>query len=779
MTVYRARVATPRLRSGSIWGGGLPAASAGFVLRIALWLATCACLPGAHARTHARSVAPHGPAAPAASAASAAPTWAGQVAPILYANCTSCHHPGGAGPFSLVTYQDAQRWGTQVAAVTQSRYMPPWLPEHQGGAFADERRLSTDEVAEIARWVKASMPSGDLAQAPRSPAYSKDWQNGPPDLVLQVAEPFTMPASGTDVFRNFVLPYPLKESHYIRALEIRPGAQEIVHHANILVDPTGSFRRQHAADWRAGVPGMEVEVDAGNAFDPDGHFLFWKPDSPVLSEPEGMQWKIDPGTDLILNMHLKPSGKAETLSAEVGLYFTDKPPTHQPMLLQLEHDRALDIPPGIQAFPVDDTLRLPVAVTLLGIYPHAHYLARRMEAWAVLPDQQRMSLITIPDWDIDRQSVYGYRAPLLLPAGTVVHMHYLYDNSDANVHNPHRPPVRVRAGNRSVDEMAHLWLQVLPVEPVAGGRDARLLLQEAWMRSRITKEPGDAIAEYDLAAALEGEGRYAEAATIYRGLLVARPDDGRARNSLGATLESSGAWEQARSVYEQVIAEDASGKAGCDARFNLARLGLRHDQPAAAETAFRAMLGQCPEEAAVHSGLGAAMLGEGHAAEAQPEFARALTLDPDDFTALYNLGALALATGQREQAVSLLERATRQQPGDPDAHQQLAGAYAEAGRLADAIAELRQLVALTPAAAGAHAALSQALAASGQVAPAIAEQKQALALDAADADGWNNLGALEARLGSREAARADFEHALTLAPDHAQARANLARLAAR
>src|ERR1700733_13169699 len=349
------------------------------------------------------------------AAAQSSVTWSGEMAPLVYGNCTTCHHPGGAGPFSLLTYQDARRWGPQMATVTSSRYMPPWLPEPGYGDFADERRLSSEQIALIAKWVAAGMPEGDASAAPQQPAYSKTWQYGTPDLILSVERPFALAASGTDIFRNFVLPYPLKQTHYIRAMEIRPVAPQIVHHANILIDRTASFRRAHPEEWKDGVPGMELEGDAGNDFDPDSNFLFWKPDTPVLVEPEGMPWRLDPGNDLILNMHLKPSGKPELAAAQIGLYFTDQPPTKKPMLLQLEHDDALDIPPGARNFVVEDSLRLPVDVEVLGIYPHAHYLGKHLEAWATLPDQQKKSLILIPNWDIDRQSSNAITPPAFLP----------------------------------------------------------------------------------------------------------------------------------------------------------------------------------------------------------------------------------------------------------------------------------------------------------------------------------------------------------------------------
>ena len=710
---------------------------------------------------------------PTIHAAEGPVTWSRQIAPLVYRNCAACHHPGGAGPFSLLTYQDARRRGPQMAQVTQSRFMPPWLPAPGYGDFADARRLSEDDIDLIRRWVASGMPEGNPSEAPAAPHYDEAWQMGRPDLILTVPRPYTLAASGTDVFRNFVLPYPLAQTHYIRALEILPGTPRIVHHANILIDRTASFRRSHPDDWMNGVAGMELEVDAGNSFDPDSHFLFWKPDTPVLAESAGMPWRIDPGNDLILNMHLKPSGKPETVAAQIGLYFTSGPPTKHPMLLQLEDDRDLDIPPGDRAFVVQDELKLPLDVDVLGIYPHAHYLGKELEAWATLPNGQRKWLIRIPSWDIDRQSVYRYRDPVLLPQGTVLHMHYVYDNSADNIHNPNSPPIRVRAGNRSADEMAHLWIQVLPVNVPPGSPDPRLLLEQAWMEHRLSKNPGDSIALYNLASAQAGLGHDSDAAALYRKILAAHPSDVRVLNSLGAALENGGDAAGASQAFTAAI---TANPASCDARFNLAALELKHAHFSAAERQLRDLLAHCPRDAAAHSALGVALEAQGNAPSAQAEFHQALAADPQDFTALYHLGDTAIEAGQPQQAVDLLRKAEQQRPGDLDTREHLAMAFAQSGQTAAALAELRQAVPLAPRDANLHALLSQVLAATGELQQAINEQSEALRLQPADADGWNNLGVLEARIGRTASARTDFEHALQLAPGHAQARANLAQL---
>jgi Flp pilus assembly protein TadD/mono/diheme cytochrome c family protein len=705
-------------------------------------------------------------------------TWSHDIAPVLYKNCASCHHPGGAGPFSLLTYVDARRWGSQIVTVTQSRYMPPWLPEPGYGDFTDVRRLNDTDRANLRKWFQAGMPEGNPEEAPKAPAYDSTWQMGKPDLILKQARPFTLSAGGTDVFRNFILPYPLKASHFIRAMEIRPGAGQVVHHANVLIDRTGSFRRQHSADWQEGVPGMEILLDAGNTFDPDSHFLFWKPDTPALVEPEGMPWRLDPGNDLILNIHLKPSGKQEVIDTEIGLYFTDKPPTKQPMLLQLDRDDALDLPPGDKNFVVEDSLTLPVDVEALGIYPHAHYLGKDMQAWAILPNGSKKSLVWIRDWDIDRQSVYRYREPVQLPKGTVLHMRYIYDNSTGNPRNPHNPPIRVHAGNRSEDEMAHLWLQVLPVHGKPNGPDPRLLLEEAWMRNRLRRTPGDRISLYNLGAALAGEGKYTEAAQIYEKDRQAHPDDPRMLTALGVALEGEGDWQQALERYRQAVAISATASDGssCDARFNLALLEEQREQFAAAAQDFRTQLSSCAEDAETRSGLGAALAGLGQSEAAQAEFHRALELDAGDFTAHFNLGESALEAGQLSQAVSQLEAAADRKPGSVEAHERLAQAYGASGQMENAIAQLRIAARLSPDTAEIHSLLSQALDATGKAEEALSEARLAVKLNSADADGWNNLGVLEVRAGHTEQARSDFKHALQIQPEHPQAKANLAHL---
>jgi Flp pilus assembly protein TadD/mono/diheme cytochrome c family protein len=705
-------------------------------------------------------------------AATAPVTFSRQIAPILYNHCSSCHHPGGSGPFSLLSYADARRWGTVIQTVTQTRYMPPWLPEPGFGNFADSRRLSNEDLMLIKAWVEAGMPEGEPTEEPKPPVFSSDWQLGPPDLILRVASPMQVSASGADLFRNFILPVPITQTRYIRAMEIKPGAPRVVHHANVLIDRTASLRRQHPNEWQQGIPGMELTVDSGESFDPDSHFLFWKPDSPALIEPSGMPWRLDPGNDLVLNMHLKPTGKPETVQATVGLYFADKPATAHPMLLQLEHDSALDIPAGDAVFVIEDHLKLPIDVDVLGVYPHAHYLGKKLEGYAILPNGEKKWLVLIRDWDIDRQSVYRFQSPVFLPKNSVLYMRYTYDNSKANIRNPNSPPIRVKAGNRSVDEMGHLWLQVLPRALPDPNQDPRLLLEQAWMQNSLRKDPDDHIALYNLASVNMIGNDFTSAATLYRRALSRTPDDVRTLTALGTALDGAGDWRQAQAEYQKALTVDPENT---NARFDLAHLEFKHGNHAEAEQEYRRLLIEAPNDASAHNELGGVLAATNRPADAQHEFEIAITLDPNNFEALFNLAGIEADKNNLPHAAELLEQALKQRD-DADAHQLLGFIYAQSGKLADAQEQLKTVQLLRPHDSIPHRQLAQLYAQMGQLRDAINEQNDALAIDPNNADDWNNLGVLHARNGDKASARKDFEHALTLNPQHAAARANLTRL---
>lgn len=557
------------------------------------------------------------------------------IAPIIFRSCSSCHRPGEAAPFSLLTYSDVKKHARQIADVARARLMPPWLPEPQDLRFADELRLTDAEIDRIASWVEQGAVEGDPSDLQPPPKFVEGWSLGTPDLVLKADKPFILPPQGTDTYWNFIFRIPIQETKWVKAVEIRPGDKRYVHHANILLDRSEASRKRESQPG-AGFAGMEIRIES-QVFDPDSHLLFWKPGTVPYVEPDGMALRLDKGTDLILNTHLQPSGKPEVIQPSIGLYFTSKPATKVPMLLQLENDIKLDIPPGQKDFLVTDDFRLPVDVDLMAIYPHAHYLGKDIQAVASLPDGTKRMLIHIPQWNLNWQAVYRYKEPVLLPKGTTVSLRYTYDNSDDNPMNPNHPAARVRGGNRSSDEMCHLWLQVLPVnfDPAKG--DPRMELQEALARHEVEKNPGDFEAHYNLGAMLQAKGKLEEALAEYEVAVQLRPEDPTGNNALGAALVSAGHPDRAASYLQAALKARPDY---FDAHYNLGfALVQQNEFPQAAEQ-FQTALRLQPQDAAVEANLGAALAEMGRLAEARTHFEHALKLDPDQPIAKENLQAL-------------------------------------------------------------------------------------------------------------------------------------------
>jgi Tfp pilus assembly protein PilF len=573
---------------------------------------------------------------PAPAAANAPQvTFNRDVAPIVFHSCASCHRPGEAAPFSLLTYSDVKKHARQIAEVTRSRSMPPWLPEPQELKFADEARLTDTEIQRIADWVEQGTVEGNPRDLPPEPKFVEGWRLGKPDLILTASKPFTLPPSGTDTYWNFIFPVPIDGTRWVKAVEIRPGDKRYVHHANILVDRAGASRSRETEPG-AGFGGMEIRIES-QVFDPDSHLLFWKPGTMPSAEPDGMALRLEEGTDLILNTHLQPSGKPEIIQPSIGLYFTDKPATKFPMLLQLENDAKLDIPPGEKSFLVTDDFTLPVDVDLLRIYPHAHYLGKDMEAIATLPNGTRKTLIHIPQWNLNWQAVYRYREPVILPKGTTVSLRYTYDNSDENPMNPNHPPIRVNGGNRSTDEMCHLWLQVLPVNFNPSQGDPRMELQEALARHNIQKNPGDFEAHYNLAAMLQAKNQLESAISEYETAVRLRPDDAAANNGLGAALLAAGQPRPATAVLSRAIeARPEYAEAHYNLGIALTQMG---DMERAAEQ-FGIVVKLKPNDANAEANLGAAFAEMGRYAEAKTHLQRALQIDPKQQDAKDNLEAL-------------------------------------------------------------------------------------------------------------------------------------------
>ena len=519
-------------------------------------------------------------------------TFSRDVAPVVFENCSPCHRPGESGPFSLLSYHDVRKRAGQISDVTSRRYMPPWKPAPGYGEFAGARGLTDPQIALLRRWADSGAPEGDPAHRPALPEWKTGWQLGPPDLEVEMPEPYLLEAGDGDVFRNFAVPLPLEERRYVRAVELRPGNPRIVHHAVMMLDRSGSARQRDADDPEPGFGGMELGVERLG-----GHFLGWAPGTTPYAVPDSLAWELEPGTDLVLQLHLLPSGKPEPVRARVGFFFSDDPPTRRPVLLRLGR-KDIDIPAGEAEYAIEDSFRLPVEVEVLGIYPHAHYLGRSVEAYAALPEGGREWLIRIDDWDFNWQEFYRYARPVVLPRGSTLHMRYTYDNSGGNERNPHYPPRRVRYGTRSEDEMGDLVIQVLPRSQA----DRQLLGRDfarKWLRQEIAG---------------------------YETLLLADPDNAGHHHLLGLFYLSTGERGKAVKHFSAAL---RLRPGFAETHLNMATALVFSRRYPEAVDHLRTAVELRPDYAEAHLNLGLLFARAGRAEEALPHLDKAALLQPD------------------------------------------------------------------------------------------------------------------------------------------------------
>ena len=688
------------------------------------------------------------------ASAQEAPTFARDVAPVLFKHCSACHRPGQGAPFSLLTYEDARPRGKRIAEVTLARLMPPWKPEAGHGTFQGERRMTDAEIATIQNWASRGMLRGDLADLPPRPAFTDGWQLGTPDLVVEMHEAYVVPAQRRDVFRTFVIPIPLKAPAYVRAIEFLPGNARVVHHANIKVDSTRLSRRRD--DDEPG-PGYEGGGSREARF-PDGMFLGWTPGQSPRASPDGMSWRLEPQSDLVIELHLMPGEAPEPVRVSVGLFFTDARPARTGYMLRLGR-QDIDIAPTRRDYVNADAYTLPVDVDALAVQPHAHFLARDVRAWATRPDGVVVPLIHIRDWNFHWQDVYTYAQPVSLPRGTIVEMRYTYDNSSTNPSNPNRPPRRVTFGQTSASEMGSLWLQVVPRRP------ADLARLEQDFAPKILRD--DIAGNEKWLEVEQGNAQlHAELAACY--------------------LEANRMGDALKHLQEAVRIDPSAGR-----HYDVGRVLLMQQDYVGAEGAFRKALELKPAFAEPLYGLAVVRHGQHNLDDAIELYGRALGADPSNAAGHYNLGRALFERGQIDRAIQSYHQALELSPEDADAHQSLARALVMQNQLAEAIYRYRRTLEIEPDRVGALLDLAWIIATAPDVelrvpAEGVRHAERAVRLtNGTNATALDTLAAAYAAAGEMPRAIETAENALKVAVDSgerelaAEIRTRLARYRAR
>jgi peroxiredoxin len=393
------------------------------------------------------------------------------VLPILQMHCQSCHRPGEIGPFSLLTYKQAVRWGADMEEFTQSHKMPPWKPVGAHGRFLNERGLSEAEIQRLAQWVHDGMPEGDPSEGPPPRRFPEGWHLGQPDLVLTVPREMEVGAGGPDVYRCFVLPTGLTADRFVTAIEVQPGNRRAVHHALMFIDTDGEARKLEQAAQRSRAapksdhgPGYSVAMGAG--FTPHGYLGGWAPGQVPYQLPDGVGYELPKGADVVLQVHYHRTGRVERDQTRIGLYFARRPVQNQlwPVLLP-GRIPLFGIPAGANHYRVEGRIWIQQDANLLNVMPHMHLLGQDIRVTMTVPGGEPRLLLWIKDWDYNWQETYRLKEPLRVPTGTRFDVIAFFNNSEQNPLNPNHPPRAVRWGEQTTDEMCLVFLSMTSETP--------------------------------------------------------------------------------------------------------------------------------------------------------------------------------------------------------------------------------------------------------------------------------------------------------------------------
>jgi mono/diheme cytochrome c family protein len=386
------------------------------------------------------------------AARNAEPTFAEDVAPIFYKNCVSCHRQGGMAPFTLLDYDTAKANVDEMRTAVEKGIMPPWHAEGPHGVFRNDRRLSDSDKQTILRWIDAGAKPGDLNNLPPKPEFPTQWSIGTPDAIVAMTEEFTVPASGTIEYQYFEIPTNFTEDRWVQAIEIMPGAREVVHHVLVYAKVPPVPGATPPAPRPAGAPAPRPLLirNAAQSKMPDqprldtlhapprqlGTLIATEvPGNTVLDFPKGTALRLRAGTVLTFQMHYTAHGHEMKDRTRIGFKFAKEAPDEE-LFASHFFNGALKIPAGAKDVAVPAEIGFGEPVKIWGMMPHTHLRGTRWQYKLEKPDGTSEVILDVPHYDFNWQTYYMFATPLEVPAGGKITSMAWYDNSSTNTHNP-------------------------------------------------------------------------------------------------------------------------------------------------------------------------------------------------------------------------------------------------------------------------------------------------------------------------------------------------------
>lgn len=392
----------------------------------------------------------------ALAANSTAPTFNKDVLPLLQANCQQCHRPGEIAPMSLLTYNEARPWAKAIKAAVVSRKMPPWFADPSVGHFANDRRLSEAQIQTLVSWVDNGAPEGNAKDRPAPRVFQEGW-NLKPDMVIEMPKAFELPAKGTIDYQYILVKGNIKEDLWVKAAEMRPSNNAVLHHGKVWVRPPGSHWMENA------VPGVPYSEGMGRGGAGEGDDIIGK-FNPGLGDQtfdfDGSAKLIPKGSDFIFELHYTAIGKPATDISRVGLVLAKEPP-------KMRYYTSPGTPAAFNLFiPANESNVEVVSESTVGadmklvyIQPHAHLRGKDFEIRLIYPTGEKETVFK-GKFDFNWQLGYDLAKPILMPKGTRIVSIVHYDNSANNPYNPD-PTKNIVWGPQNWDEMQSVFLGVI------------------------------------------------------------------------------------------------------------------------------------------------------------------------------------------------------------------------------------------------------------------------------------------------------------------------------
>ena len=422
----------------------------------------------------------------------APPTFAKDVAPIVFNKCATCHRPGEVAPMSLLSYEDVRPWAKAIKTKVSNREMPPWGADPKESLpMRNDNSLTQAQIDTIVAWVDAGAPKGNVADMPPAPKYTTGWTNGTePDVVLEMPVEFEIPAEGELGVQMFYSKVPWNEDRFAEIVELKPSNRAVLHHAGIFfVDiPEGSKivdGRIVGADGRIiGDRGSRGLPSTDSGLAGSSKLLSWVPGRGLDHHRPDIGKRIPGGKYINWQLHYNVTGRVEHDRTKLGIWFNKVPVTHEVLIRQAGDPLATtakgmsiyraegkeveykaiegstdrrrtgtpNIPPYVENWHLTGITPVTEDITLYAMSPHMHLRGKSLKWVVTYPDGHEQVILNVPKFDFNWQFNYELAEPLHIPAGSKISGIGVYDNSVRNKWNP-GPQLEVYWSEQSWDEM--------------------------------------------------------------------------------------------------------------------------------------------------------------------------------------------------------------------------------------------------------------------------------------------------------------------------------------